>query len=71
MKNVWFAFMFSLTLTGAFAQSALRVTEVMSAGNTPDWFELTNVSSNPINVTGYKVDDGSFNYANALPLYGE
>lgn len=70
MKNVWFAFIFSLTLTGAFAQSALRVTEVMSAGNTPDWFELTNVSSNPINVTGYKVDDGSFNYANALPLNG-
>ncbi|MEN9394377.1 MAG: hypothetical protein RL362_598, partial [Bacteroidota bacterium] len=52
------------------AQTMLRVTEVMSSGGTPDWFELTNISETPINISGFKVDDNSFNFANAVNLQG-
>ncbi len=67
-------FLISLLVLGAAqaaqSQALLRVTEVMSSGNTPDWFELTNISDAPIDITGFKVDDGSFSYANALTLQG-
>jgi hypothetical protein len=52
------------------AQTMLRVTEAMSSGGTPDWFELTNISESPINISGFKVDDNSFNFANAVILQG-
>lgn len=51
-------------------QSQLRITEVMSSGGTSDWFELTNYGSTAIDVTGWKVDDNSFNFATAVLLNG-
>lgn len=44
-----------------------------SSGNSPvaaDWFELTNTSTVPLNITGWKVDDNSNSFANALALNG-
>ena len=55
--------------------SPLLITEVApwSSGNSPvgaDWFEVTNVSDNPVTVTGWKVDDSSNAFASALVLNG-
>jgi uncharacterized protein YjiK/2',3'-cyclic-nucleotide 2'-phosphodiesterase (5'-nucleotidase family)/phosphodiesterase/alkaline phosphatase D-like protein len=51
------------------------VTEVApwSSGNSPvaaDWFELTNTGSAAVNITGWKFDDNSNTFANALTLNG-
>jgi hypothetical protein len=59
--------------TPAFAQ--LRITEAMSqSGTTPtftaDWFEVTNFGSSAVDLTGWKMDDGSFNPAVAVALNG-
>ncbi len=62
--------------TPAFAQlSTLRITEAMSqSGTTPtftaDWFEVTNYGSSAVDLTGWKMDDGSFNPAVAVALNG-
>lgn len=71
---------FVLTVTDQLVESpvaaALIVTEVApwSSGNSPlvaaDWFEVTNVSANPVNITGWKVDDSSALFTSALPLNG-
>ena len=66
----------ALTLLVALATSAranLIITEVMSssgAGGTPDWFELTNTGPAAVPLTGYKMDDGSFSFANSVALNG-
>lgn len=53
---------------------ALIVTEVApwSSGSAvgSDWFEVTNVSENPVNITGWKVDDNSNAFGNAVTLNG-
>jgi uncharacterized protein YjiK len=54
---------------------ALIITEVApwSSGNSPlaaDWFEVTNVSSNVVNITGWKYDDASASFASALSING-
>jgi hypothetical protein len=71
-----------LVLTAAFvlfffsqARADIRITEVMSqsssgAGGTPDWFEVTNFGSSAVNITGWKMDDGSFSLAAAVALNG-
>jgi hypothetical protein len=71
------AIAFCLTAaTPAFAQlSTLRITEAMSqSGTTPtftaDWFEVTNFGSSAVDLTGWKMDDGSFNPAAAVALNG-
>ena len=71
------AIAFCLTAaTPAFAQlSTLRITEAMSqSGTTPtftaDWFEVTNFGSSAVDLTGWKMDDGSFNPAVAVALNG-
>jgi len=51
-------------------QSQVRITEVMSSGGTSDWFELTNYGSTAIDITGWKVDDNSFNFATSVLLNG-
>lgn len=70
---------FTLTVTDQVvetpAAAALVITEVApwSSGNSPvaaDWFEVTNVSANPVDVTGWKVDDSSAAFASALALNG-
>lgn len=72
----------SLSLTGALgaivassASANLRITEAMSSSNglgtpTVDWIEVTNYGSSAIDITGWKMDDNSFNYAVAVSLSG-
>ena len=62
--------------TPAFAQlSTLRITEAMSqSGTTPtftaDWFEVTNYGSSAVDLTGWKMDDNSFDSTRAVALNG-
>lgn len=60
---------------GYSAPGVLRVTEVApwSSGSSPvaaDWFEVTNIGARSVDITGWKVDDGSESPAAALPLTG-
>jgi uncharacterized protein YjiK len=54
----------------------LIVSEVApwSSGNSPlvagDWFEITNTSNNPINISGWKMDDNSATFGSAVALNG-
>lgn len=44
-----------------------------SSGNSPvgeDWFEVSNTSARPIDISNWKVDDGSQSPAAAVPLVG-
>lgn len=57
------------------APPVLLVTEVApwSSSNSPlaaDWFEVTNVGSAAVNITGWKVDDSSNAFATAITLNG-
>jgi len=66
-----------LTATSALTLQAqsLLITEVYSAGSgngtyAADWFEVTNFSASPIDITGWKVDDNSQSPAAAVALVG-
>jgi uncharacterized protein YjiK len=70
---------FTLTVTDQEIETppaaVLAITEVApwASGNSPvaaDWFEVTNISDNPVNITGWKVDDSSASFASALVLNG-
>ncbi len=55
--------------------SAVIISEVApwSSGNSPlgsDWFEVTNVGTNAVDITGWKVDDSSASFASTLALNG-
>ncbi len=55
------------------ASAYLRVTEVMSSsgtGGTNDWFEVTNYGSGAVDITGFRMDDNSFSFANSVLLNG-
>ena len=55
------------------AHAGIVITEVMSSsgtGGTPDWFEVTNDGISAVSLTGWKMDDGSFNIAAAVALSG-
>ncbi len=57
------------------AKPVLYISEVAawSSGNSPvgvDWFEVTNSSSSAIDITGWKIDDGSNSFASAATLNG-
>lgn len=54
----------------ALSQPGLVVTEVMSSGGTSDWFELTNMSDTLVYLDGYRMDDGSNSFMNAVALLG-
>ncbi|BAY75023.1 putative outer membrane adhesin [Nostoc linckia NIES-25] len=44
-----------------------------SSGNSPygaDWFEVTNTGTSAVNITGWRVDDDSNNFANSVALNG-
>ncbi|MFN9540104.1 MAG: lamin tail domain-containing protein, partial [Planctomycetota bacterium] len=62
----------ALLLLSSHASADIRITEVMSnsGGGTPDWFELTNFSGTAVDVSGWKMDDNSFNLSNAVLLNG-
>jgi uncharacterized protein YjiK len=55
--------------------SGLAITEVApwASGNTAyaaDWFEVTNVSTSAVDITGWKFDDNSNSYGSAVTLNG-
>ena len=63
----------AVALLASSAHAYLRITEAMSAsgtGGTADWFEVTNYGSSAVDITGYKMDDGSFNFAASVALNG-
>ncbi len=44
-----------------------------SSGNSPvgaDWFEVTNTGTTAVNITGWKIDDNSNSFAQAIALNG-
>jgi hypothetical protein len=63
----------AIALLASSAHASLRITEVMSSSGgdgTPDWFEVTNDGSSAVSLTGWKMDDGSFNLNAAVALSG-
>ena len=65
----------ALVAISSSALADLRITEVMSSsagGGTPtgDFFEVTNYGSSAISVTGWKMDDNSFDITKAVALNG-
>jgi Lamin Tail Domain/PEP-CTERM motif len=57
------------------AQAQIRITEVApwASGNAPyaaDWFELTNMGTSAVNITGWKMDDNSNAFGSAVTLTG-
>jgi uncharacterized protein YjiK len=66
---------FTLTVTQDVAPSTVVISEVApwSSGNSPlaaDWFEVTNTGSSAVDITGWKMDDNSHSFANAVALNG-
>lgn len=64
-----------LTAIAAPAHAAITITEVApwGSGNAPyaaDWFELTNTGASAVDITGWKVDDGSNSFAAAVTFRG-
>ena len=77
MKKTLRIKLFAITALAAFSFSFLsaqiRIAEVMSSsgdGGTEDWFELTNFGTTGIDITGWKMDDNSFDYTKAVELNG-
>jgi hypothetical protein len=65
----------ALLAVAGHAHAQLVITEVMSneksgATYAADWFELTNVGSSSINISGYTMDDNSDSYADSVALTG-
>jgi hypothetical protein len=61
----------ALLLFGSQANADIRITEVASWGSsnspyTADWFELTNFGPASVDITGWKMDDGSNSFASAV-----
>ena len=57
------------------ADANLRITEAMSSSNgspaaTPDWIELTNYGASAVSLSGWRIDDSSFNFAASVALNG-
>jgi len=56
------------------ASAAMLITEVDPSGSAAayaaDWFELTNTGSTAVDITGWKMDDNSNAFANAVALRG-
>ncbi|HEY1170309.1 MAG TPA: lamin tail domain-containing protein [Verrucomicrobiae bacterium] len=70
---------YTLTLTDVTNETpstpSIIISEVApwSSGNSPigaDWFEVTNTGTNAVDITGWKVDDNSASFGNALALNG-
>ncbi|HOS45355.1 MAG TPA: lamin tail domain-containing protein, partial [Paludibacter sp.] len=69
MKKTLRIKLFAITALAAFgfsfSSAQIRITEVMSqsgTGGTEDWFELTNFGTTSVDITGWKMDDNSFDY---------
>lgn len=65
-----------ISLPSANSQVLVRITEVMSSSGTvtgqqtPDWFEITNFGNSAQSLSGWKMDDNSFNILNSVNLIG-
>ncbi len=71
VQNYLFAALMFISVVSVNGQ--VRITEAMSSsgtGGTADWFEVTNLGSVALDITGWKVDDNSFAIANAFALNG-
>lgn len=71
--NKYFSVIALTALVATTAQAQLKITEVQSSENTgavthQDWWELTNLGSSAVDISGYKFDDGSANVANSVVL---
>lgn len=65
----------ALLALSAAAQAQVRITEVApwASGNAPyasDWFELTNMGTTTVSLTGWKMDDNSNSFSAAVALTG-
>lgn len=76
LKLTFAAIASAALLSGASARAgSLIITEVDPTGSststyTQDWFELTNYGSSTISLSGWKMDDNSNTFANAVSLTG-
>ncbi len=67
---------FTLAITQFVAPGTIIVSEVApwSSGNSgalnADWFEVTNIGSSVVNIAGWKIDDNSNAFVNAVALTG-
>lgn len=66
-----------VTLAGlaAAASAQIRITEAYPSGSgngayAADWFELTNTGPTAVDITGWRVDDNSNMFANAVAIRG-
>lgn len=62
-----------LLASAGVAGADIRITEVMSSsgtGGTNDWFEIRNFSNSAVSLSGWRMDDNSFNVANSVELFG-
>lgn len=59
-------------MSGSVPAQSVRITEVMSSsgGGTADWFELTNYGLTMASITGWRMDDNSYAFANSVLLSG-
>ena len=56
-------------------QAQIRITEVApwGSGNSPlgsDWFELTNIGGSSVDITGWRMNDDTADFASGAPLVG-
>jgi hypothetical protein len=62
------------TVAASNASAAMIISEVDPAGSAAayaaDWFELTNTGTSMVNISGWKMDDNSNAFANAVALRG-
>jgi len=74
MKSLLFAGALGAAIVSS-ASANIRITEVMSSSNggglpTPDWIEVTNYGASAVDLTGWRIDDGSFSVAVSAALTG-
>jgi predicted extracellular nuclease len=64
-KTVFFALIFTLAAVSAASAAPIAITEWMYAqvGGPGEYFEITNVSSSPVDMTGWTQDDSTSNAA--------
>jgi hypothetical protein len=78
MKNIYkniVVVIGSLSLSFMSAKAQIVITEVDAAGSGTsaygaDWFELTNEGSSSVSISGWKIDDNSDSYSDAVSLNG-
>lgn len=74
MRTLFCVSIVSAASVAGLANANIRITEVMSSSNsaapTADWIEVTNFGSTAVDLTGWRMDDGSFNVAASVALSG-